>query len=46
MLVALVREEDLAHAEEVIGAAGGTVIGSGFEPDLAAAMDRLRPGGA
>lgn len=46
MLVALVREEDLARAEQVIGAAGGTVIGSGFEPDLAAAMDRLRPGGA
>lgn len=46
MLVVLVREEDIPHAEQVIGAAGGIVLGSGFEPDLAAAMDRLRPGGA
>lgn len=45
MLVVLVREEDIAHAEQVIGAAGGTVLGSGFEPDLAAAIERLRPNG-
>ncbi|MEP7384674.1 MAG: DUF1269 domain-containing protein [Gemmatimonadota bacterium] len=45
MLVALVREEDLAHAEQVIVTAGGTVLGSGFEPDLAAALERLRPDG-
>jgi len=46
MLVALVREEDLAHAEQVIAAGGGTVIGSGFEPDLGAAIERMRGGGA
>jgi len=44
MVVVLVREDDLAHAEQVIVSAGGTVLGSGFEPDLAAAMDRLRQG--
>lgn len=46
MVVVLVREEDLAHAEQSIVAAGGTVLGSGFEPDLAAAMERLRASGA
>lgn len=46
MLVALVREDDLTHAEQTIVAAGGTVLGSGFEPDLAAAMERMRQGGA
>ena len=46
MLVALVREEDLPHAEQVIASGGGTVIGSGFEPDLAAALERMRAGGA
>jgi uncharacterized membrane protein len=46
MLVALVREEDLTHAEQLIVAAGGTVLGSGFEPDLAAAIERMRNGGA
>ncbi|HEX4935033.1 MAG TPA: DUF1269 domain-containing protein, partial [Gemmatimonadaceae bacterium] len=46
MLVALVREEDLPHAEQVITAGGGVVIGSGFEPDLGAALERMRNGGA
>ena len=46
MLVALVREEDLPHAEQVIAAGGGVVIGSGFEPDLGAALERMRNGGA
>ncbi|MCC6930635.1 MAG: DUF1269 domain-containing protein [Gemmatimonadaceae bacterium] len=46
MIVALVREDDLAHAEQVIAAGGGVVIGSGFEPDLAAAIERMRGGGA
>jgi uncharacterized membrane protein len=46
MVVVLVREEDLAHAEQAIVSAGGTVLGSGFEPDLAAAMERLRASGA
>lgn len=46
MLVALVREDDLSHAEQVIAGAGGTVLGSGFEPDLGAAIERMRQGGA
>lgn len=46
MLVALVREDDLTHAEQVITSVGGTVIGSGFEPDLAAALTRMREGQA
>lgn len=46
MLVALVREDDLTHAEQVIASVGGTVIGSGFEPDLAAALTRMRDGQA
>lgn len=45
MLVALVQEGDIAHAEQTVVAAGGTVLGSGFEPDLAAAMQRMREGG-
>lgn len=45
MLVALVRDEDLAHAEQVIVAAGGQVLGSGFEPDLGAALERMRQSG-
>lgn len=45
MLVVLVREEDLTHAEQVLVTAGGTILGSGFEPDLAAAMQGLRPNG-
>jgi len=45
MVVVLVLEEDLAHSEQSIVAAGGTVLGSGFEPDLAAAMERLRASG-
>lgn len=46
MLVALVREEDLLHAEQVIVTSGGTVLGSGFEPDLGAALERMRPNDA
>lgn len=46
MLVALIREDDLAQAESVVVTAGGTVLGSGFEPDLAAAMEKLRQAGA
>lgn len=45
MLVVLVREEDLAHAEQTIVAGSGVVLGSGFEPDLAAALERLRATG-
>lgn len=45
MLVALVREEDLTHAEQVIVAAGGTILGSGFEPDLTAAIERMKNAG-
>ena len=45
MLVALIQEDDLAQAESVVVTAGGTVLGSGFEPDLAAAMEKLRQGG-
>ncbi len=46
MLVALLHEDDITHAEGIIVTAGGTVIGSGFEPDLNAAMARMREGGA
>lgn len=45
MLVVLVQEEDMGHAEQTIVAAGGVVLGSGFEPDLAAALERMRQGG-
>ncbi|MEO6447404.1 MAG: DUF1269 domain-containing protein [Gemmatimonadaceae bacterium] len=45
MLVALVSEGDLGHAESTLVAAGGTVLGSGFEPDLEAAMAKIQQRG-
>jgi uncharacterized membrane protein len=42
MLVALVDEGSTARAAEVIAQAGGTVMGTSHETDLAAAMANLR----
>ncbi len=42
MLVALVEEADTGHAERVLSEAGATVLGSGLEADLSAALDKLR----
>jgi uncharacterized membrane protein len=42
MLVALVDEASAARAAEVIAQAGGTVMGTSHETDLAAAMANLR----
>jgi uncharacterized membrane protein len=42
MLVALVDEGSVARASEVIVQAGGTVMGTSHETDLAAAMANLR----
>lgn len=42
MLVALVDEQSAARAAEVIAQAGGTVMGTSHETDLAAAMANLR----
>jgi uncharacterized membrane protein len=43
LLVALVEEADRTHAETVLGDAGATILGSGLEADLTAAMSSLRP---
>lgn len=43
-LVALVQADGLSLAERVIGEAGGTVLGSGAEADLAKVMDGIRNG--
>ncbi len=45
LMVALVDEADTAHAERIVGEAGGTVVGSGLEADLAQAMSQVRPTG-
>jgi uncharacterized membrane protein len=45
LMIALVETSDLAHAEQVLGAAGATVLGSGLEADLASAMEKLRGSG-
>jgi len=42
MLVALVDEASISRAGEVITQAGGAVMGSSHETDLAAAMEKLR----
>lgn len=42
LLVALVEEADTGHAERVLSEAGATVLGSGLEADLSAALDKLR----
>jgi riboflavin biosynthesis pyrimidine reductase len=44
MLVALVDEGSVVRASEVIAQAGGTLMGTSQETDLAAAMDNLRRG--
>lgn len=41
-LVALVQADGLSLAERVIGEAGGTVLGSGAETELAKVMDGIR----
>ena len=41
LLVALVEEADIAHAERVLTESGATVLGSGLEADLAKAMSTL-----
>lgn len=46
MLVVLVEQTDLAHAEQVVIQAGGTVLGSGFDADLRAVLEKLRGGPA
>ena len=43
-LVALVHNDDMANAERVIGEAGGNVLGSGMESDLARALDSAQNG--
>lgn len=43
MLVALVEESDTGHAERVLTEGGATVLGSGLEADLAAALQKMRP---
>jgi uncharacterized membrane protein len=40
-LIALVQGDSIVLAERVIGEAGGTVLGSGTESDLARAMDEI-----
>ncbi len=44
-LIALVRADSMAIAERTIGEAGGTVLGSGTETDLARALDDVRNAG-
>jgi uncharacterized membrane protein len=46
MLVVLVQDSDISIAEQSISDAGGLVLGSGLESDLAAAMDRVKQSGA
>lgn len=45
LVVALVDELDLAHAEKVVDEAGGTVLGSGLEADLQAALSKMPSAG-
>jgi uncharacterized membrane protein len=42
MLVALVEEADTGHAERVLSESGATVLGSGLEADLSAALEKMR----
>lgn len=42
MLVVLVQDTDITVAETASTQAGGTVLGSGLETDLSAAMDKVR----
>lgn len=42
MLVALAEESDTGLAERTLVDSGGTILGSGLEADLSAALDRLR----
>jgi uncharacterized membrane protein len=42
LLVALVEEADTGQAERVLTEGGATVLGSGLEADLAAALDKMR----
>ena len=44
-LIALVRADSMSIAERTIGEAGGTVLGSGNESDLARALDGARNSG-
>jgi uncharacterized membrane protein len=43
VLVALVEESDIGHAERILTEGGATILGSGLEADLSAAMSALRP---
>jgi len=45
VLIALVGADSMAVAERTIGEAGGTVLGSGTESDLARALDGARNAG-
>ncbi|MGV3708292.1 MAG: DUF1269 domain-containing protein [Gemmatimonas sp.] len=45
-LIALVGAESTGTAERALGEAGGTILGSGTESDLARALDSVRNGGA
>jgi uncharacterized membrane protein len=41
-LVALVQADDTTHAEQVVTSAGGQILASGTESDLATVLDRVR----
>jgi len=45
LIVALVDDSDLAHAERLIDEAGGTVLGSGLEADLQSALSKMPSAG-
>lgn len=42
LMIALIEEADLAHAEAKVAETGGTVVGSGLESDLESAMRHMR----
>jgi uncharacterized membrane protein len=41
LMIALVHEADTVHAERVVSESGGTVLGSGLDPDLSAVMSKM-----
>jgi uncharacterized membrane protein len=44
MIIALVNEADLEHADTLLVNAGANVLGTGLEPDLASAMGSMGKG--
>lgn len=42
LVVALIEEADLAHAERIVTEHGGSIVGSGLEADLERAMGKMR----